>query len=88
MGTKERLIGVLHWPRYRFLGRCWAVGCGRLMVLHSPWAMYDCARTPLAIALTDKGQTLALKDEGGIQQQQDATGHHKHSAAGACGALR
>jgi hypothetical protein len=26
------------------------------MVLHTPWAMYICERTPMAIALTEQGE--------------------------------
>jgi hypothetical protein len=37
-------------------GRCWAEGCGRLIVLHSPWALYICERTPMGIVITDKGR--------------------------------
>jgi hypothetical protein len=55
---KECLIGLWHWPRYRFASRCWA--CGRPMVLHSPWAAYDCSRTPMAISFTEKGEALAV----------------------------
>ena len=55
LSLKECLLGVWHWPKYRFLGRCWAQGCGRLMILHSPWALYDCSRTPMAISLTEAG---------------------------------
>jgi hypothetical protein len=51
-----RLIAVWDWPRYRFIGRCWAQGCGRLMILHSPWALYICERTPMAISITPKGE--------------------------------
>jgi hypothetical protein len=25
------------------------------MILHSPWALYDCTRTPMAISLTEAG---------------------------------
>lgn len=62
---KECLIGVWHWPKYRLLGRCWAEGCGRLMVLHSPWALYSCSRTPMAITLTEQGlaQTVIAEAE-------------------------
>jgi hypothetical protein len=62
---KECLIGVWHWPKYRLLGRCWAQGCGRLMVLHSPWALYSCSRTPMAITLTEQGlaQTVIAEAE-------------------------
>jgi hypothetical protein len=51
-----KLVGLIDWPRYRFVGRCWAEGCGKLMVLHSPWRMFACERTPMAIVLTDKGR--------------------------------
>ena len=52
-----RLIGALYWPRYRLFSRCWAQGCGRrLMILHSPWALYICERTPMAIRITPKGE--------------------------------
>jgi hypothetical protein len=54
-----RLLGALDWPRYRLLGRCWAQGCGRRMLLHSPWRLFLCERTPLAIALTDHGRAIA-----------------------------
>jgi hypothetical protein len=30
------------------------------MVLHSPWALYDCSRTPLAITLTDAGMACVV----------------------------
>jgi hypothetical protein len=51
-----RLMGVLDWPKYRLFGRCWAQGCGRLTILHSPWALYICARTSMAISITPKGE--------------------------------
>jgi len=47
------LLGVIDWPRYRLLGRC--LVCGRLVVLHTPWVLYICERTPLPIEITDKG---------------------------------
>jgi hypothetical protein len=49
-----RLVGVLDWPRYRLFSRCFV--CGRLMVKHSPWALYVCERTPLNIEITDQGR--------------------------------
>ena len=49
-----RLLGLLDWPAYRLLGRCWAEGCGRPMILHSPWRLYACERTPLAIVLNEE----------------------------------
>jgi hypothetical protein len=50
------VMGMLDWPRYRLFSRCWAMGCGRLMILHSPWAMYICERTPMAIRITPQGE--------------------------------
>ena len=29
-------LGAYDWPRYRLFGRCWAEGCGRPMILHTP----------------------------------------------------
>jgi hypothetical protein len=49
------LLGIIDWPSYRFLDRCWAEGCGQLVVLHSPWRLYICENTPMAITLTDSG---------------------------------
>jgi hypothetical protein len=43
-----------HWPGYRLSGRC--IGCGRWMILHSPWSLYICERTPLNIRLTEQGE--------------------------------
>jgi hypothetical protein len=50
------LLGIIDWPKYRFIGYCWAEGCGRLMVLHPPWRLFICENTPMAIKLTDRGQ--------------------------------
>jgi hypothetical protein len=50
---KECVIGLYYWPQYRILGRCFV--CGRLMVLHSPWAKFVCERTPLPIEITEEG---------------------------------
>jgi hypothetical protein len=35
------------------------------MVLHSPWALYSCSRTPMAITLTEQGlaQTVIAEAE-------------------------
>jgi len=49
---RERLRAV----RYRLFGRCWAKGCGRLMLLHTPRQLERCLDTPLALVLTDKGR--------------------------------
>jgi hypothetical protein len=50
-----RLLGLLDWPRYRLsFERCWAEGCGRPMILHSPWRLYICENTPMAIVLNEE----------------------------------
>jgi hypothetical protein len=30
------------------------------MCLHSPWAVYDCSRTPMAISFTEEGLAQAV----------------------------
>ena len=50
-----RLLGVVDWPAYRLAGRCWAEGCGRRMVAHTPRRLRRCERTPLAVQLTEQG---------------------------------
>jgi hypothetical protein len=50
-----RLLGLLDWPRYRLsFEPCWAEGCGRRMILHTPWRLYACERTPQAIVLNEE----------------------------------
>jgi hypothetical protein len=53
------VLGLLDWPGYRLFGRC--IPCGRLMVLHTPWALYVCERTSLPIEITEQG--MARLDE-------------------------
>jgi hypothetical protein len=55
-----RLLGVIDWPRYRLASRC--IPCGRLMVLHTPWALYVCERTPLPIRITEQGMARIASD--------------------------
>jgi hypothetical protein len=50
------VLGMIDWPKYRLFSRCWT--CGRLMVLHTPWALFVCERTPLPIEITAKGYAL------------------------------
>lgn len=51
-----RLAAVCFWFYNRLTGtRCFAEGCGRLLLLHTPWQMSRCLDTPLAIELTDRG---------------------------------
>jgi hypothetical protein len=68
-----KLIGLVDWPKYRFIGRCWAEGCGRLMVLHSPWRLFACERTSMAVVLTEKGRQYAelLDAEARREQGED-----------------
>ena len=54
---RER-IGAL---RYRLFGRCWARGCGRLIVLHTPRQLDRCLDKPAALSLTDDGWLLAME---------------------------
>jgi hypothetical protein len=68
LSLREWLIGLWHWPKYRLFGRCWAMGCGRRMFLHTPWALYICERTPMAIAITPQGE--ARYEELVIQQAE------------------
>lgn len=62
------MLGVIDWPRYRLTGRCFA--CGRFMVLHSPWALYDCSRTPMCIRITDQGYAR-LAEEAALDDLPD-----------------
>jgi hypothetical protein len=50
------VLGLIDWPGYRLFGRCWP--CGRLMALHTPWALFVCERTPMPIEITAKGYAL------------------------------
>jgi hypothetical protein len=50
------LAAVYCWYYNRLTGsRCFAVGCGRLLLLHTPWQMGRCYDSPMAIQLTDRG---------------------------------
>jgi hypothetical protein len=54
------LLGLIDWPGYRLFGRCFV--CGRLVILHTPWALFVCERLPLPIELTDKTHALLADD--------------------------
>jgi hypothetical protein len=54
------LLGVIDWPWYRLFGRCSV--CGRRIVLHTPWALYVCERTPLPIELAEQGLERLAQD--------------------------
>jgi hypothetical protein len=50
------LAAVYCWFYNRLTGtRCFAQGCGRLLLAHTPRQYRRCADTPLAIELTDRG---------------------------------
>jgi hypothetical protein len=53
---RERLEGLYYWFYNRLTGvRCYAEGCGRRLLLHTPRQYNRCLDTPLAIELTDRG---------------------------------
>jgi hypothetical protein len=54
------VLGVIDWPGYRLFSRCWV--CGRLMVLHTPWALFVCERLPMPIEITEQGMELLRQD--------------------------
>jgi hypothetical protein len=48
--------GLYYWLYLRLTGvRCYAEGCGRLVLLHTPSQLDRCYDTPLGIELTDRG---------------------------------
>ena len=53
------MVTLWHAIRFRLLGRCWAQGCGRLAVLHTPRRWKRCLDTPLAIGVTARGWLLS-----------------------------
>jgi hypothetical protein len=53
---RERLEGLYYWFHIRLSGsRCYAQGCGRRVIWHTPRQWNRCLDTPLAIKLTDRG---------------------------------
>ena len=51
-----RLEACYCWFYNRLTGsRCYAQGCSRLLLLHTPHQWNRCCDTPLAIELTDQG---------------------------------
>ena len=50
------LAATYGWFHNRLTGvHCYAQGCGRLLLLHTPRQMDRCLDTPLAIKLTERG---------------------------------
>jgi hypothetical protein len=59
-----RLMGAYYWLHNRLTGvRCYATGCGRLLLLHSPRQLDRCYATPLALVITDQGLARAVVAE-------------------------
>jgi hypothetical protein len=51
-----RIAAIYCWFYNRLTGtRCFAEGCGRLLLLHTPRQMNRCYDTPTAIELTERG---------------------------------
>jgi hypothetical protein len=56
----------LYAVRWRLFGRCWARGCGRLVVLHTPRQLERCYDTPLAVGITVRGWLLSRGMDPGV----------------------
>jgi hypothetical protein len=54
-----RLFALWCWPGYRLFGRCFAQGCGRPVLLHTPRQLRRCENTPTALELTARGWLAA-----------------------------
>jgi hypothetical protein len=62
-----RLLDAWLWLWLRLSGsRCWAQGCGRLLVLHTPRQLDRCYDTPLAIGITVRGWLLSRGLDPGV----------------------
>jgi hypothetical protein len=60
---------IWYWLHNRLTGvRCYAEGCGRLLLLHSPWRSYRCNRMPLGLVITEQGMARAV-----IAEAEDLT---------------
>jgi hypothetical protein len=59
-----RLVAAYDWFWLRLTGsRCYAQGCGRLTLLHTPRQLNRCYDTPLALVLTEQGLARAVVAE-------------------------
>jgi hypothetical protein len=59
-----RLAGAYYWLHLRLTGsRCFAQGCGRLTLLHTPRQLNRCYSTPLGIVITEQGLARAVVAE-------------------------
>lgn len=58
------LEGLYYFIYNRLTGvRCYAEGCGRLLLLHTPWQTRRCLDTPLDIVITEQGMARAVVAE-------------------------
>jgi hypothetical protein len=58
------LLAAYYFAHNRLTGvRCYAEGCGRRLLLHSPWRSYRCNRTPLGLVITEHGLGRAVVAE-------------------------
>lgn len=72
-----RVAASYCWFHNRLTGtRCFAQGCGRLLLLHTPRQMDRCLDTPTAIVLTDRGWLRA----NGLDPEAVAPVSHAESA--------
>jgi hypothetical protein len=59
-----RLMGAYYFVHNRLTGvRCYAEGCGRLLLLHTPRQLHRCYDTPLGIVITEQGLARAVVAE-------------------------
>ena len=61
-----KLVGAYCFFYNRLTGsRCYAQGCGRLLLLHTPRQWDRCCDTPISLVITAKGyERLAPLEEG------------------------
>jgi hypothetical protein len=62
------VLGMIDWPGYRLFGQC--LVCGRLVILHTPWALFVCERVPLPIEITEAGYAR-LAEEAAVADLPD-----------------
>jgi hypothetical protein len=68
------LVGAWYFAHNRLTGvRCYAEGCGRLLLLHTPRQLNRCYDTPMALVITEKGLGRAVVAEAEEITQAAAT---------------
>jgi hypothetical protein len=59
-----RLLDAFYFVHNRLAGvRCYAEGCGRLLLLHTPRQLNRCYDTPLGLVITEQGYAHAVVAE-------------------------